>query len=70
MTPNQFRKALERLGLTQTEAAPLLGVQPRAVRRWLAGDREIPNASVILVLLMLNGIVARQDIEKLQLTRP
>jgi hypothetical protein len=34
MTPDQFRAALARLGLTQAGAAALVGADPRTARRW------------------------------------
>jgi len=49
LTPQQFRTALKRLGLNQVAAAKQLGVDPRTVRRWLAGDRKIPEPVVILL---------------------
>ena len=49
MTPQQLRQALKRLGLKQTHAAERLGVDPRTVRRWVAGDRRIPAPVAILV---------------------
>jgi len=49
MTPKQFRSALRRLGLNQTEGAKRLGVTPRAVRFWVAGDRAIPEPVAILL---------------------
>jgi len=49
MTPKQFRTALKRLGMNQTKAARHLGVTPRAVRFWVAGDRSIPQPVAILL---------------------
>lgn len=49
MTPAAFRTALDRLGLTQSEAARRLGVDPRTVRRWIAGDRKIPGPVAVLL---------------------
>lgn len=43
MTPADLRSALDRLGLSQQAAARLWGVNPRTVRRWLAGDQDIPE---------------------------
>ena len=56
MTPKQFRAALKRLTLNQTEAAARLGVTPRAVRFWLASDRAIPEPVVILVRTWLKSV--------------
>lgn len=38
MTGNEFRQQLLRLGLSLTEAAPLIGVNERTVRRWSEGE--------------------------------
>lgn len=44
MTTTEFRACLTQLGLTQTEAAALLSVAPRTVRRWAEeGTNEIPG---------------------------
>ena len=42
LTSEEIRRILGHLGLTQIEAAQLLGVTPRTVRRWLEGD-ELPG---------------------------
>ncbi len=46
MTAKELAAALERLKLTQAEAARRLGVTPTTVYRWLAGDRKIPGPAV------------------------
>jgi DNA-binding transcriptional regulator YiaG len=42
MTPDEYRAAIERLGLSQIAAARLLGVDERTSRRWANGEREVP----------------------------
>lgn len=42
MTADEYREAIEALGLSQVAAAKLLGVDDRTSRRWASGDREIP----------------------------
>jgi DNA-binding transcriptional regulator YiaG len=42
MTPDQYRAAIEQLGLTQVAAAKLLGVDERTSRRWATGERDVP----------------------------
>lgn len=42
MTPDDYREAIETLGLTQGGAARLLGVDERTSRRWACGERDIP----------------------------
>lgn len=43
MTPAQFRQALKRLGLSQSEAARRLYVAIPTVQRWVSGKRRIPG---------------------------
>jgi DNA-binding transcriptional regulator YiaG len=49
MTPAQYRAAIKRLGLSQRQAARLLGVNDRTSRRWALGKSKIPT-SVALAL--------------------
>jgi len=51
MTPTQLRWHLKRVGIAQVETARRLKVNPRTVRRWLAGDSPIPEAVAQLVAL-------------------
>ncbi len=53
MSPQQFRHALRHLGWTQVQAATRLGVNPRTVRRWVAGDSRIPESVTLLLQLWL-----------------
>jgi transcriptional regulator with XRE-family HTH domain len=47
MTAIEFRDCLAQLGLTQTDAARLLEVDPRTVRRWAEGNAaDIPGPAV------------------------
>lgn len=49
MTAKQLRTTLKRLGLTQVGAAAQLGVAPRTMRYWVAGERRIPEPVAILL---------------------
>ena len=65
MTPNQFRRAIADLGLSQGEAARLFEVSLRTSHGWARGDAPVPRA-VALVLLALQershrGLVAALD---------
>src|SRR5579863_4628829 len=42
MTAEEFNQHLEALNLKQRNAATLLQVEPRSVRRWQTGDQEVP----------------------------
>lgn len=57
MTPFEIRLLRARLGLSQTEAAALCGVQDRTWRRWEAGDRTPGPAQ----LEPAHALLARQD---------
>lgn len=57
MTPTAFRAALDRLGLSQVEAAALIGVDKMTVHRWTKGTRPIPpTVPVIMTLIDALGI--------------
>ncbi len=43
MTSSEFKECLTRLALSQTEAARLLSVSPRTVRRWIEIPNQIPG---------------------------
>lgn len=53
MTAPELRAALAVLELTQGGLARLVDVNPRTVRRWVAGDLPVPRAEAILLALML-----------------
>jgi len=56
MTSEDFERHLHELGLTQTGLAARLGVTARSVRRWQAGEQEIPGwaAEVLQAWRQLN----------------
>lgn len=63
LTAGEFRDRLAALGLTQGGFARLTGVTDRTVRRWAAGDQDIPRWTCLLLdLLALPG--ARRLIER------
>ncbi len=43
MTPTQLQKILDAAQLSQAEAARQLGLDPRSMRRYIAGDIKIPR---------------------------
>ena len=43
MNADQYRTAIEKLGLSQVAAAKLLGVDERTSRRWANAERDIPQ---------------------------
>lgn len=59
MTSEQFNHHLDVLGLKQSDAAALLRVTPRAVRRWQNGEQDIP-AQVAELLEVWRQLHARK----------
>jgi DNA-binding transcriptional regulator YiaG len=49
MTPSAIRAARRQLGLSVTQFAAALGVQPQTVRRWQSGIREPSVQTVMLI---------------------
>lgn len=64
MTAAQLRETLDRLGLNQLEAASILRVDGRTVRRWIAGDREIPGPVVAFLELLESCPAALRYIQR------
>lgn len=65
MTASQFRQALDRLKLSQLEAARLFRSNDRTVRRWAIGERGVPPTVELMLKLMLAGKVTAGDIRDL-----
>ena len=55
MTASAFQAARHELGLTIEALAERLGVDPRTVRRWQSGEREIPGPVVTALGLLLRA---------------
>ena len=53
MTANEYRKALDRLGINQQAAGRFFGVGSRTAGRWAQGQARIPMPVAILLRLML-----------------
>ncbi len=49
MDHQQYRAALAALGLSQVDAARLLGVNARTSRHWALGERGVPPPVAILL---------------------
>lgn len=60
MTANQYRAALDKLGLTQVGAARLFGVNDVTSRRWAKDG--VDGTVVILLRLMLAKKITAADI--------
>jgi len=45
-TPTQFRRLLEQAGLNQKQAAEVLEISDRQMRRWTSGETPVPKMAV------------------------
>ena len=59
MHPRKFRQLLETASLTQTEAARLIGMTDRQMRRYVAGDAPVPR----VVIYALRYVIAQRKAE-------
>ncbi len=60
MNPKQLRQLLESAGLSQSEAARVIGITDRTLRRYIAGDMPTPRA-IEFALLYVIGQKKRAD---------
>ncbi len=71
MDSSEFRGALAQLGLSQLEAAKLLGVKSRTIQRWVAGNPPVgePAAQALRAWCRLaeHGIAWRPDSESIDI---
>lgn len=52
MSAAELRAILDRLGLSQSEASRLLGIDPRTMRRWVLDEQPVPAPVAILFRLL------------------
>ena len=57
VSPSEFKEARKKLGLSVKEMARAVAVNPRTIRRWEAGGRDIPGAAIIAVQNMMEGVI-------------
>ena len=65
MSPTQFRKALDKLEMTQTDIGKLLRLGDRTPRRWALEEARIPFTAEALMKLMVSGKITPKDLETL-----
>ena len=58
MTPEEFRAARERLGLSAHGMARRLNVHPRTVQRWADGSQDVPGPVAFAIHTMLKETAA------------
>jgi DNA-binding transcriptional regulator YiaG len=63
MTANQYRRAIEKLGLSQMAAAKHLGVAGRTSQNWALGFSAVHPCAERLLRLLLEGKITLNDLE-------
>lgn len=63
MTPNQYRKALEALKLSQVRAGAFLGISSRTSQGYALGEYPVPEAIAKLLRLMVRLKLKPEEIE-------
>lgn len=64
MTPAQFRRARKMLGLSQPELAELLDIaSDRTLRRWEAGQLDIPGPVLLVMELIMEVPEVREYLD-------
>jgi DNA-binding transcriptional regulator YiaG len=55
MTPTELRDAIATLNTNQCALARSIGVDPRTVRKWLAGENPIRTSAAMLIRVMVQN---------------
>ncbi|MEY9235369.1 hypothetical protein ABIF78_007692 [Bradyrhizobium japonicum] len=66
MTPEQYKAAIKKLGLSQERAGKYFGFSPRVGQSWALGESPVPEAVVIAMTLMLKDGLMPEDVVKLR----
>lgn len=63
MTPQQFRTAISRLGLSQERAGAWLGISPRASQSYALGESRVPEPVAKLLRLVIRLNIKPEDVK-------
>lgn len=62
MTPLEFRRIIERTGVSQEDVADLLLEAPRTLRRHLKGHHRVSGSTTIVMRCIDRGIISLDDV--------
>lgn len=65
MSKREYANAIEALGLTQQEAARLLGFKERMGRYYASGEHQVPATVSALLRLIVKQNITADQLEKL-----
>lgn len=69
MSPDELKATLKAIGMSQREAARILRINERTMRRYVAGDLVIPTAIKLALYWVINESWGHRDGGGLQNTR-
>lgn len=64
MSTTAYRKAIEKMELTQEGAGKVVGLSPRQAQRVVAGDSPVPLPVAKLIDLILRGKISVEEATK------
>jgi DNA-binding transcriptional regulator YiaG len=65
MTKNQYRKAIEAIGLSQVKASDFFQVSRKTSPRWARGEAPVPGAVAKLLRIMIKFNISPEEVTKL-----
>ena len=68
MTGDEYRAALDRIGMSQVGAARFFHVAPSTSRRWIADQLIIPPAVAMLLCVMMHRRLSPGDVLAIEAT--
>jgi hypothetical protein len=63
---NQYRRAIDLIGLSQVKASVLFGVSRKQSPRWARGEAPIPGAVAKLLRLMIAREISPEEVNRLE----
>ncbi len=66
VTPSQFRRKLEDLGLSQSECARRMYVAVNTVQRWISGENKIPGTAIACLECWTRQIKAEEALKRVK----
>jgi hypothetical protein len=63
MTPDQYRKAIAKLGMNQQQAGRWLGIAPRTTQCYALGETRVPEPVAKLLRLVIKLQLDPKEVE-------
>lgn len=66
MTPKDYQKAIDAIGLSQVKASDFFEVARKTSPRWARGEAPIPGAVKKLLNIMIEHEISPEEVDKLE----